>query len=172
MLAMMAHLTRSRTLLQVPFLNLLSNLARRAGGVHIRVGGNTQETAVLVDSTQSGRVLEKDINGVSNPTQTPPLDYTRDLIYMMGNISQLVSVDWFLGIPFNDTDHFRLAVAEVGQQVLGPRLIGLQVGNEPDLYARHGHRPSVGILTLLRVEVANLSRRNTGRSTMWASLVS
>ena len=129
----------------MPFLNLLSNLARRAGGVRIRVGGNTQETAVLVDHTNNGRILEKDINGVSNPTQTPPLDYTRDLIYMMGNISSFVPVDWFLGIPFHDTDNFHLAVAEVGQQVLGSSLIGLQVGNEPDLYARHGHRRSVSL---------------------------
>ncbi|KAF5326359.1 hypothetical protein D9611_001067 [Ephemerocybe angulata] len=135
-------LGRNSTVLQVPFLNLMANLAKRAGAVRIRVGGNTQEGAVLVDSTSSGRILEKDISGVSNPTQTPPLDYTRDLIYMMGNISHLVPVDWFLGIPFNDTEHFRLAVAEVGQQVLGRRLIGLQVGNEPDLYSRHGHRPS------------------------------
>jgi len=131
--------------LQVPFLNLLANLAKRAGTVRIRVGGNTQETAVLVPATESGRILEKDVDGLSNPTQTPPLDFTPDLIYMMANISQHVPVDWFLGIPFNESSNFRLAVAELGQQILGPRLIGLQVGNEPDLYARHGHRGNVGL---------------------------
>ncbi|KAG2005628.1 hypothetical protein CC2G_002017 [Coprinopsis cinerea AmutBmut pab1-1] len=118
----------------------MSNLVRRGGSVRIRVGGNTQETAVLVPELPNGRILQKDVNGVSNPTQTPPLDYTADFIYILGNISSLVEVDWFLGIPFRDTSEFQLAIAEVGQQVLGSRLIGLQAGNEPDLYARHGHR--------------------------------
>ena len=56
-----------RTVIQVPFLNLMANLQQRAGAVKIRVGGNTQETATLVESTPDGRILEKDIQGVSNP---------------------------------------------------------------------------------------------------------
>ncbi|KAG6864522.1 hypothetical protein C0991_008984 [Blastosporella zonata] len=119
----------------------MANIQQRAGQVNIRVGGNTQETAVLVESTPDGRILEKDISGASNPTQTPPLDFTPDLLYMMRNISSFVNVRWFLGIPFNDTSNFRLAIAEQGQAILGDYLIGLQAGNEPDLYARHGHRP-------------------------------
>ncbi|EDR09602.1 glycoside hydrolase family 79 protein [Laccaria bicolor S238N-H82] len=130
------------TVLQVPFLNLMANLAQRVGRVTIRVGGNTQETAVLVPSTPDGKILEKDIAGASNPTQTPPLIFTPDFIYMMGNISALVNIRWHLGIPFNDTSNFRLGIAELGEAVLGDHLIGLQVGNEPDLYVAHGHRPS------------------------------
>jgi len=61
---------------------------------------------------------------------------------MLANISSLVNVRWHLGIPFNDTSNLRLAIAEQGQAILGDHLIGLQVGNEPDLYASHGHRPS------------------------------
>ena len=64
---------------------------------------------------------------------------------MLRNISSLVNVRWYLGVPFNDTSHFRLAIAEQGQQILGDYLIGLQVGNEPDLYPDHGHRPLVGV---------------------------
>jgi hypothetical protein len=45
----------------------MANLQQRVGRIKIRVGGNTQETAVLVDSTPDGKILEKDINGVSNP---------------------------------------------------------------------------------------------------------
>ncbi|KAF5376683.1 hypothetical protein D9615_007846 [Tricholomella constricta] len=135
-------LGRNSSVIQVPFLNLMANIQQRAGRVNIRVGGNTQETAVLVDSTPDGRILEKDITGASNPTQTPPLVFTPDLLYMMRNISSFVNVRWFLGIPFNDTGNFRLAIAEQGQAILGDYLIGLQAGNEPDLYARHGHRPS------------------------------
>lgn len=39
------------------------------------------------------------------------------------------------GIPFNDTVNWRLQIAELGEEILGDRLIGLQAGNEPDLYA-------------------------------------
>ena len=47
----------------------MSNLQQRAGRVVIRVGGNTQETAVLVDSTPDGRILEKDLTRISNPVR-------------------------------------------------------------------------------------------------------
>ena len=39
----------------------------RGGKVQIRVGGNTQETATLVDSLSDGRALEKDNDNTSNP---------------------------------------------------------------------------------------------------------
>jgi len=37
----------------------------------------------------------------------------------------------------NDTSHLRLQIAEVGEAILGDNLLGLQVGNEPDLYGRY-----------------------------------
>lgn len=37
--------------------------------------------------------------------------------------------------------NFKLDIAERGNQILGDYLIGIQVGNEPDLYVDHGHRP-------------------------------
>ena len=40
----------------------------------------------------------------------------------------------YSGVPFNDTD-WRLEIAQHGTQVLGDKLLALQVGNEPDLYA-------------------------------------
>ncbi|KAG6827198.1 hypothetical protein H0H92_012825 [Tricholoma furcatifolium] len=131
--------------IQVAFLNLMANLVERSGRVNIRVGGNTQETAVLVDSTPDGKILEKNITGASNPTQTPPLIYTYDLLYMMGNISSLVNVHWFVGVPFliNDTTT-RLAITQYAYELLGDKLMGIQIGNEPDLYQRHGHYTTYG----------------------------
>ncbi|KAF8952441.1 hypothetical protein BDZ97DRAFT_1640845, partial [Flammula alnicola] len=134
-------LGKNASFLQVPFLNLMANIQQRTGRVVVRVGGNTQDTAVLVDSTPDGRILEKDLSGVTNPTQTPPLIFTPELLYMLRNISSLVNVRWHLGIPFNDTANFRLRIAELGEQILGDYLMGLQAGNEPDLYVDHGHRP-------------------------------
>ena len=40
----------------------------------------------------------------------------------------------FSGIPF-DVIPFRTQIAELSQSILGDALIGLQGGNEPDLYA-------------------------------------
>lgn len=55
-----------RSVLQVPFLNLMANIQQRAGHVKVRIGGNTQETAVLVDSTPDGKVIEKAGMGMAN----------------------------------------------------------------------------------------------------------
>ncbi|KAG5722733.1 hypothetical protein E4T56_gene7377 [Termitomyces sp. T112] len=133
------------TILEVPFLNLMANLQERSGRVNIRVGGNSQDTAVLVNSTPDGKMLEKNVTGASNPTQTPPLIYTPDLLYMMANISALVNIHWFVGIPFliNDTAT-RLAITQQAYEILGHRLMGIQIGNEPDLYQAHGHYTSYG----------------------------
>ncbi|EMD34954.1 glycoside hydrolase family 79 protein [Gelatoporia subvermispora B] len=128
--------------LQVPFLNLMSLVASRAGAVYIRVGGNTQDYASLVPSLGDGKSIEKQQTGNGNPTQTPTLLFTPEILYMLSNISSLVNAKWYLGVPMNDTSNLRLQIAEYGERILGDKLLGLQVGNEPDLYARHGHRPS------------------------------
>lgn len=58
------------------------------------------------------------------------------------------TLTFLLGIPFNDTNNFRLGIAETGTAILGDYLIGLQAGNEPDLYLRHQHRQDVSIYRL------------------------
>ena len=62
--------------------------------------------------------------------------YTPEILYLLANVSSLVNVKWYLGVPLNDSTDIRLEIAQYGQQILGDNLIGLQVGNEPDLYAR------------------------------------
>ncbi len=59
---------------------------------------------------------------------------------MLANVSSLVNINWYLGIPFNDTN-WRFQIAEKGEAILGDRLLAFQASNEPDLYGRHGHRP-------------------------------
>jgi len=49
-----------RSLIQVPFLNLMTNLQERAGQVMIRIGGNTQDSAVFVDQLDNGRAIAKE----------------------------------------------------------------------------------------------------------------
>ncbi|KAJ7707362.1 glycoside hydrolase family 79 protein [Mycena rosella] len=129
------------TRLQVPFLNLLSNVAIRGGSVRVRVGGNTQDYATLFPSLANGKIMQKQAQDTANPTGTPEVLFTEDVLYMLANISALVNVDWYLGIPMNDTTNLRLGIAEVGEAILGDKLIGYQVGNEPDQYPLHNHRP-------------------------------
>lgn len=135
---------KNSSVLHVPFLNLMSTLANRGGEVHVRVGGNTQDYAVLVDTLPQANgsdALKLPVNN-SNITSTPTILYTNDLLYTLNNVSNLVPVKWYLGIPLNDTSNLRLQIVTEGERILGTNLLGLQVGNEPDLYARHGHRPS------------------------------
>lgn len=88
---------KNSSLLQVPFLNLMANIKQRAGWAQVRVGGNTQETAELVQSLPNGTTLAKDLSNTFNPTGTPPLAYTTDLLYLMNNISALTNTHWYLG---------------------------------------------------------------------------
>lgn len=48
----------------------MANVQQRSGGVVVRVGGNTQDTASLVDKTLDGRILEKDLTGITNPVSS------------------------------------------------------------------------------------------------------
>jgi hypothetical protein len=132
---------KNSSILQVPFLNLMSLLKARGGGVHIRVGGNTQETATMITdgtSLPNGTILAK---GPPNAaTGTPSLLVSPDFLYMLNNISFLLgdTIKWFIGVPMNDTNNPRLQIAEYAEEILGDNLLGLQVGNEPDLYGGDG----------------------------------
>jgi hypothetical protein len=87
----------------------MANIVERAGWVQVRVGGNTQDTAELVASLPNGTVIAKDLNNTSNPTGTPPLEYTTDLLQMMENISKLTAVYWYLGSFLCATFHHLLS---------------------------------------------------------------
>ena len=47
----------------------MSIISQRAGRVNVRVGGNTQETATLVESLADGKALEKDKTDTTNPVR-------------------------------------------------------------------------------------------------------
>ncbi|EIM80386.1 glycoside hydrolase family 79 protein [Stereum hirsutum FP-91666 SS1] len=126
-------LGRNSSLLQVPFLNLMANIQERVGSVLVRVGGNTQEQAAMVSSLP---------NSTSVSMSTGSLQWTPDLLYTMANISALTNTRWLLGIPWFQASPFVLDIVHQGEQILGDKVIGYQAANEPDLYARHGNRPS------------------------------
>jgi len=69
----------------------------RAGWVQVRVGGNSQESARLVSSLPNNTMMAKDKSNVFNPTDTPALDYTPDLLDLMAHILALTGTRWYLG---------------------------------------------------------------------------
>ncbi|KAF7290147.1 Glyco-hydro-79C domain-containing protein [Mycena indigotica] len=165
-------LGKNSSLIQVPFLNLMANIQQRAGSVMVRVGGNTQESAKLVDSLPNGRILMKDLQNVTGTTQTPPLDYTTDMLYLMRNVSSFVNVHWFLGIPWFVTKPFDTAIVTASDLILGDYLLGLQASNEPDMYVLHQHRPQnygpfdyLGEFSDFLGQVAATNADPTGRAT-------
>ncbi len=55
-----------------PFLNMMSLVAERAGRVHVRVGGNTQDFARMVPSLADGKAIEKQVVNTNNPVRPSP----------------------------------------------------------------------------------------------------
>jgi len=136
-------LGKSAGTLKPQFLNYLANIQNRAGtGPVVRVGGNTQDSSTLyLDSFPDGDNIEKIKRGqdkYGNAINTPVINFSLDLFYVMSNISALVGTEWFFGLAFNESDvteltHNTPVVAEYAQKILGANLRGLIVGNEPDL---------------------------------------
>ncbi|QRW13940.1 glycoside hydrolase family 79 protein [Ceratobasidium sp. AG-Ba] len=121
------------------FLNFIQNIRARQGKVPIRLGGNSQDhSAVFPPLTFGNRTLTKEDDPLAqNRNTNPPLvAYTQDLFHAMASISQLVAAEWVVGLPFMNTSYIS-SISQSAQDILGTNLIGLQLGNEPDIYAKH-----------------------------------
>ncbi|KAG8713837.1 hypothetical protein FRC09_018268 [Ceratobasidium sp. 395] len=129
------------SILAVPFLNHIQNVANRAGSVRVRVGGNTQEKAILrPEGLPDGKILIKTATS-DTTTWTPHVEFSPDLVVMLGNVAKLVKTEVFLGLNFDNVQDPSNAVlyAALAEQTLGDNLKGIALGNEPDLYDRPGH---------------------------------
>ncbi|KAG9126712.1 hypothetical protein FRC07_002297, partial [Ceratobasidium sp. 392] len=121
------------------FLNFVQNIRARAGKVPIRLGGNSQDhSAVFPPLTFGNDTITKAVDPTAHlrATNPPLVAYTQDLFYAMNSISQLVAAEWYVGLPFLNTS-FISPIAQAAQDILGTNLVGLQLGNEPDLYPTH-----------------------------------
>jgi hypothetical protein len=136
---------RNGTFLNPIFLNHIQNLHARAGKVAIRVGGNSQEQATLVPAWAplEGPTINKTANPVQVPgfTSSPLLTISEDLLYAMSNITSLVDVEWYFGLPFLNEQEIP-DVIDKATSILGTSLLGFQMANEPDIYESHGKKPA------------------------------
>lgn len=64
----------------VPWLNLMANLQERAGSVVVRLGGNTQEYAKMVDSLPDGNTFLKDMTDLQGTVRFLDLFLTSELV--------------------------------------------------------------------------------------------
>ncbi|CCO29455.1 hypothetical protein BN14_03468 [Rhizoctonia solani AG-1 IB] len=140
-------LGKNSTHLLVPFLNYMANIRARGGSVSIRVGGNSQDQSYLVSSDSipnNGVISKQNQAGATTPTETPDVVFSSDLLTMMKNIGDLVNANFYFGLNFFNPDNETNAVlvAQTAEKILGDRLLGFQLGNEPDLYGSHGRRNS------------------------------
>ncbi|KEP51984.1 putative glycoside hydrolase family 79 protein [Rhizoctonia solani 123E] len=121
------------------FLNFVQNIRARSGKVPIRLGGNTQDASAIFPSLALGNVTikkDRDPSAHLRATNPPLVSYTEDLFHAMASISSLVQAEWYIGLPFLNTTYIP-AVAQAAQDILGSNLVGLQLGNEPDVYPSH-----------------------------------
>ncbi|KAF8671179.1 Glycosyl hydrolase family 79 C-terminal beta domain [Rhizoctonia solani] len=132
---------KNSSVLSVPFLNHIANVVNRAGAIRLRVGGNTQERAILrSEGFPGGEILIKTQEG-NTTTSTPHVEFAPELIKMLANVAGLVKTDIFLGLNFMDINDLsnQVAFAAMAEEMLGSNLHGIALGNEPDLYERPGH---------------------------------
>ncbi|KAH7333658.1 hypothetical protein B0J17DRAFT_676342 [Rhizoctonia solani] len=121
------------------FLNFVQNIRARSGKVPIRLGGNTQDASAVFPPQSLGNATikkDRDPNADLRSTNPPLVSYTEDLFHAMASISSLVQAEWYVGLPFLNTTYIP-AVAQAAQDILGSNLVGLQLGNEPDVYPSH-----------------------------------
>ncbi|KAG8878335.1 hypothetical protein FRB97_002589 [Tulasnella sp. 331] len=136
---------RNGTFVNPIFLNHMQNLRARSGMISVRMGGNSQEKATLVPAISpplAGATINKttDPIALAHGSTTPLLTFSEDLFYAMSNISSLVNVGWYFGLPFLNPSQIQ-NVADSATTILGQNLLGLQMANEPDQYADHGNEP-------------------------------
>jgi hypothetical protein len=116
-----------------PYVQLVRNLGRNQfrdrRGV-IRIGGNTSDFATYAANGTA----------ISSPKGTVVTE--ANLIELRGFLDELRwNLIWGLNLG---GDHLDNAVEEARavDRILGDRLIALEIGNEPDLFGRAGHRPA------------------------------
>ncbi|KAF8746034.1 Glycosyl hydrolase family 79 C-terminal beta domain, partial [Rhizoctonia solani] len=154
---------KNSSVLAVPFLNHIVNVANHAGAVRVRVGGNGTQisswfviTRVLKSNrlrrnnpASGGTARRQDIDRITTGTHyyaASRVEFALDFVKMLGNLSSLVKTEFYLRLDFaNTTDTSnQVAFAAMTEEVLGSNLHDISPGNELDFYDRPGYnkRPS------------------------------
>lgn len=122
-------------------LNYLNSIRVRAGrGAILRIGGNTQDTAIYNDSFTG--ILHKTGGGMSNGVPiTPSLEYGSLIFELIDQVATAVQSEVIWGVNMvNYTAPFTVPMVKEARDALGDSLSLYLVGNEPDRYEFTGRR--------------------------------
>ncbi|EMD40856.1 glycoside hydrolase family 79 protein [Gelatoporia subvermispora B] len=126
-----------------PMLNYLSALHDRSSGLPLRVrlGGNSMDSATYVPSQQD-MIEFTDPNSNSND---PIVNFGPVTFDVMNSVSDSVGgIQYLIGLSLRDPNSSNIPLlAGDAQKALGNKLDSFILGNEPDLYTRHGDRPNM-----------------------------
>ncbi|PWN88649.1 hypothetical protein FA10DRAFT_268812 [Acaromyces ingoldii] len=125
------------------FLNYLNNIRIRAGvGPVLRIGGNTQDTAIYNESFAG--IITKLHGGYSETGVpiTPSIEYGASIFALTAQVVHSVDAHVVWGVNMvNNTASFTVPMVSSIRKALGDQLLLLLVGNEPDRYTITGARP-------------------------------
>lgn len=131
--------------------NLLSNLANYTGAPpHIRLGGNAGDT-MLYDSSVQGYQLQQNPNptGTGYSRASDYYSFGNDYLDAMNYFPDDTPITYQLNLAYQGSDWVDRIVAQaqaafdqVGTTSKGAKIVGLEIGNEPDLYIDLGYRAS------------------------------
>ncbi len=131
----------------IPFLNYMAAVQARARmGPRIRVGGNTQDTAVYNDSSTSvtpmiTKISDHGFNPTTGAPITPSIEYNDLVFQVMQSLSQRINAHFVWGLNMvNYTAGFTELAVNSLERYLPGSVDFLLVGNEPDRYPATGNR--------------------------------
>ncbi|RUS18772.1 hypothetical protein BC937DRAFT_88360 [Endogone sp. FLAS-F59071] len=137
-------LGQAATGLNIFFLQFLLNLQMRTGsGFILRVGGNSQDASFPDDLLSSIiKIIPNAGNTPGAPINTSGVFISPNLFHTMVIVSGIINAQWIFGLNFADANNQTSArtIAPELSSILGETLWALQIGNEPDLYAKHNRR--------------------------------
>ncbi|UZJ57367.1 hypothetical protein CBS101457_006687 [Exobasidium rhododendri] len=122
-------------------LNYLEAIRVRAGqGAVLRIGGNTQDTAIY--DVNYGGVIEKIGGGMSNGVPvTPTVEYSTTVFNLIAQVAIAVDSKVIWGVNMvNDSAGFTTPMIAALRDVIKSNLLFYLVGNEPDRYESTGRR--------------------------------
>ncbi|PWN36622.1 uncharacterized protein FA14DRAFT_115618, partial [Meira miltonrushii] len=143
-------------------LNYLNSIRLRAGrGALLRIGGNTQDTAIFNQSFTG--ILQKSGGGFSNGVPiTPSLEYGNLIFELIDQVATAVDSEVIWGVNMvNYTAPFTVPMVKEARDALGDSLSFYLVGNEPDRYEYTGRRPANYTIADYLSEWGDLTERIT-----------
>ena len=133
--------------INVPFLNYMAAVAARAGmGPMIRIGGNTQDTAIYNDTSTTAtamivKVSDHGFNPENGAPITPSIEYNDLVFQVMQGLAEKINSHYIWGLNMvNYTASFTEPMVKTLNSYVADQVELILVGNEPDRYTLTGNR--------------------------------